>query len=91
MSDVAYLSVAIVTRSTGQQDMFYTVARPQIPVSDEDGCRGCDSLLADVALSPGEAYSEAYCWTCVDTWPAEAVSLAQLGLTVFIGRDRGVR
>jgi hypothetical protein len=58
--------------------------RPTVP---EDGCCGCGANLADGVLACGKAY----CWTCLDTWPAEADSLDELGMQVFPGHERSAR
>lgn len=57
------------------------------PTTPEDGCCGCGADMGD-ALVGGENY----CWSCIDTWPDTAVApVAELGITVFPGRERGVR
>lgn len=59
------------------------------PLSPQDGCVACGAAECDVLVGHGRG--EGYCWPCIDTWPADGVPLARLGLTVFPGRERSAR
>jgi hypothetical protein len=64
--------------------------RNHIP-SPQDGCCGCGADECDVVVAPDDrGRGEGYCWRCVETWPADAVPVTDLGVRVFAGRERGV-
>jgi hypothetical protein len=85
--DYAPVAIFVVLVAAIACEVVAAVVRSRQPSSPEDGCCGCGKDVADVVLECGEAY----CWACIDTWPAEATPLDELGATAFIGRERGVR
>ncbi len=68
-------------------EIVSAVRQSRCSSAPEDGCCGCGVSTADIVLSCGETY----CWSCVDTWPAGATSLADLGMKVFPGHERSSR